>query len=75
MIVLEIAPNANCEPVEMRIFHDLESPRVITQVRLERTPGKPQWYAVTGWQQDGTPCPAQASCRSALCHTRFFTMP
>lgn len=59
-MIIEIAPNANCEPVEMRVFHDLEPPRVITQVRLERTPGKPQWYAVTGWQQDGTPCPVQA---------------
>ena len=60
MIVIEIAPNANCEPVEMRVFHDLEPPRVVTQVRLERTAGKPQWCAVTGWQGDATPCPAQA---------------
>ncbi len=59
-MVIEIAPNPNCDPVEMRVFHDLEPPRPVTQVRLERTPGEPQWYAVTGWQADASPCPAQA---------------
>ena len=60
MVVIEIAPNPNCEPVEMRVFNDLEPPRVVTQVRLERTPGQPQWCAVTGWQADATSCPVQA---------------
>jgi hypothetical protein len=60
VIVIEIAPNPNCDPVDTRIFNDLEPPRVVTQVRLERTPGQSQWYAVTGWHQHGTLCPAQA---------------
>ena len=53
MLVLEIAPNANCDAVEMRVFHDLEPPRPVTHVHLEHEPGHPQWYALTGWTQIG----------------------
>ncbi len=42
----------------MRVFHDLEPPRPVTQVRLERRPGELEWCHVTGWTVDGTPCPA-----------------
>lgn len=59
MLVIEIPPNANCEPVELRVFHDLEPPRPVTHVRLERPEGgSAPWYAVTGWTASGAPCPA-----------------
>ena len=60
MILLEIPPNPNCEAVEQRIFNDVEPPMPVTQVRLEREPGLPHWYAVTGWTLHNTPCPATA---------------
>ena len=62
MLVIEIAPNLNCEPVELRVFHDLEPPRPITQVCLEAVAGGggPQWYAITGWTTAGTTCLALA---------------
>ena len=60
MITLEVEPNANCEPVELRVFEDLEPPRRVTHVRLERTPGRPEWHALVGWTSAGTACPAFA---------------
>ncbi len=60
MIVIEIPPNPNCEAVELRVFHDLEPPRPIRQVRLERSPGAPAWHDVVGWTLAGVACPAQA---------------
>lgn len=60
MLVLEIAENPNCEAVDMRVFHDLEPPRPASQVRLERQPGQPRWYAVMGWNLDHTTTPATA---------------
>ena len=60
MLVLEIPENPNCEAVEMRVFHDLEPPRPIRQVRFERETGRPLWYAVTGWNLDGTTTSALA---------------
>ena len=57
MIAIEIPPNPNCEAVELRIFHDLEPPRVVSRVRLERH-GSPQWCRVTGWTLQGDRCPA-----------------
>ena len=44
----------------MRVFHDLEPPRPVSRVRLERGGGEPQWYAVTGWTATHAPCPALA---------------
>ena len=58
MIVVEIEPNPNCDPVDMRVFHDLEPPRRVTHVRLERIPGQAKWYEVVGWMQQAAPCPA-----------------
>ncbi|OGX31593.1 MAG: hypothetical protein A3I71_01075 [Omnitrophica WOR_2 bacterium RIFCSPLOWO2_02_FULL_63_16] len=60
MMVIEIPPNPNCEAVEMRIFHDLEGPRQISQIRLEREPGTPAWCLVTGWTLEHAPCEAVA---------------
>ena len=60
LITLEIAPNPNCEAVELRVFHDLDPSRPVGYVRVERSGGAPQWYRVTGWTQEGTPTPAQA---------------
>ena len=57
MIAVEIPPNPNCEAVELRLFHDLEPPRVVSQVRLEHH-GSPQWCQVTGWTLQGSSCPA-----------------
>ena len=58
MILIEIPANPNCEPVEMRVFHDVEPPRPVGQVRLERQIGHPEWYAVIGWTASKGPCPA-----------------
>ena len=58
MVSIEIADNPNCAPVDLRVFHDLEPPHPAAQVRLERHPGAPEWYALTGWTAEGHPCPA-----------------
>ena len=58
MVLIDIADNPNCTPVELRVFHDLEPPRSVSQVRLERRPGAVGWYAVTGWTAANCPCPA-----------------
>ncbi len=55
MLVLEIPPNPNCEAVELRVFHALEPPRPVSQIRLEREPGKPEWCEVVGWSLANTP--------------------
>ena len=60
MIALEVTPNANCEPVDLRVFEDLAPPRRVTQVRLERVTGQPRWHAVVGWSTKGQPCDAVA---------------
>ena len=62
MLTLEIAPNPNCDAVELRVFHELEPPRVVSRIRLERPgeEGTPHWCVVTGWTVDGAPCPALA---------------
>ncbi|MBI4342187.1 MAG: hypothetical protein HY599_02330 [Candidatus Omnitrophica bacterium] len=60
MIVIEIADNPNCSPVDLRVFHDLDAPQAVGAVRLERQTGVPAWYAVTGWTAAGTSCPAYA---------------
>ena len=44
----------------MRLFHDLELPRPISHVRLEREPGTPQWCEVAGWSLTNTPGPVWA---------------
>ena len=58
MPVISIPANPNCPAVEMRLFHDLEPPRPVRQVRLERRPGRPEWCEVTGWTSGGASCPA-----------------
>lgn len=61
MVIIEVLPNPNCEPEELRVFNDVEAPRTVLQVCLERAPGEPaEWYDVTGWTSSGAPCPAQA---------------
>lgn len=60
MIVIEIPPNPNCEPVELRVFHDLEPPRPVAQVLVERTAQPSHWCLVTGWTQANEAVPAQA---------------
>ena len=58
MITLEILDNPNCPSVDLRIFHDVESPQPVAQVRVSRDGQASQWYDVTGWSQAGGPCPA-----------------
>lgn len=59
MITIEIPENPNCAAVDLRVFHDLEPPRPVSQVHLEQLPGRqPAWYEVTGWTLEGTTCPA-----------------
>ena len=60
MVVIDIPQNPNCEAVEMRVFHDLELPRQILQIRFEREPDNPQWYEIVGWTSANTPAPAWA---------------
>ncbi len=57
-MIVEIEPNPNCPAVDTRVFHDLEPPRRVACVRLEREAGTTAWYEVTGWTQTGAPCPA-----------------
>ena len=69
MVALEVSANPNCEPMDLRVFEDLEAPRRVTHVRLappighrqagrEHVPGMAAWYEVTGWSADGAPGPA-----------------
>ena len=58
MLILEIPDNPNCEPVDLRVFEDLDAPRRVTHVRLEREPGRPVWHEVVGWTADGSRRPA-----------------
>ena len=60
MVPIEIPSNPNCEAVEMRVFHALEPPRQLLQIRLEREPGNPQWCEIVGWTLANTPAPAWA---------------
>ena len=62
MVVVEINPNPNCEAVDLRVFHDVEAPRTVRQVCLQRVNEPPAWYEVTGWTLNNRPCPAIA-CR------------
>ena len=58
MRIIEIPDNPNCDPVELRVFNDLEPPHPVVQVRFERQPEAAAWYEVTGWTTSGAPCPA-----------------
>ena len=58
MVIVEILENLNCAAVDARVFHDLETPRRVSQVRLARQEGAVCWHDVTGWTTAGTPCPA-----------------
>ena len=60
MVVIEIAPNPNCEPVDMRIFHNVESPQTVRRLLVAPPGGSAAWHDVTGWTAEGTPCPALA---------------
>ena len=61
MLVIDIPANPNCSSVDLRIFHDLEPPRPVDQVRLALDgTGAGQWYAVTGWTSAGASIPALA---------------
>jgi hypothetical protein len=59
MVTIEIADNPNCPSMDLRVFHALAAACPVRQVRLEREPGHPAWYDVTGWTVAGVPCPAQ----------------
>ena len=60
MVIIEVPSNENCEAVDLRVYHDLEPAWPVSALYLEREPGKPVWYQVTGWTLEGTACPAQA---------------
>lgn len=61
MLAIDIPPNPNCSSVDLRVFHDLEPPRPVDQVRLVPDGAEAaQWYAVTGWSSAGTGVPALA---------------
>lgn len=58
MVIIEVSPNANCEAADLRVFNDVEAPRPVTQVCLERQSGQPEWFEITGWNAAQAPCPA-----------------
>ena len=60
MVVIEIAPNSNCEPVDMRVFHAVETPRAVHALYVGRDGAAPEWHDVTGWTLENRPCPALA---------------
>lgn len=60
MVIIEVEPNSNCEASDLRVFNDVEAPRPVAKVCLEREPGKPEWYDVTGWTATGKPVAALA---------------
>ncbi|MBI4341049.1 MAG: hypothetical protein HY598_02060 [Candidatus Omnitrophica bacterium] len=62
MVVVEIPSNSNCDPVDLRVFHDVDARRVVRQVCLQRVAEPPAWYDLTGWTLGNRPCPAVA-CR------------
>ena len=57
MVLIDIPDNPNCAGTE-RVFHELEGPRAVAQVRVERSAGGARWYEVTGWSPDSRPVPA-----------------
>jgi hypothetical protein len=62
MIVVEIPPNPNCDPVDMRIFNAVDGgPRPVRALCVARAGGVPAWHDVIGWTAEGQPCPAQAA--------------
>ncbi len=60
MVVIEIPSNPNCDAVELRVFHDVEPPREIRQVRMGRDGKDSHWCDVTGWTLEGRVAPARA---------------
>ncbi|MBI2093780.1 MAG: hypothetical protein HYT88_03550 [Candidatus Omnitrophica bacterium] len=58
MVVIEIPENHNCAVLELRVFHDVEPPRRVAQVRLQRGSQQMNWYDVTGWMLQDTPAEA-----------------
>ena len=60
MLILEIPDNPNCEPVDLRIFNDVEGPRRVRELCVAPFGQQPSWHEVTGWTAEGTPCPALA---------------
>ena len=62
MVIVEVPPNPNCEPTDLRVFHDVEAPRAVRQVCLQRVNEPPAWYDVIGWTLENAPCQAVA-CR------------
>ena len=60
MVLIEIPPNPNCEPVDMRIFNDVEGPRCVHKLCVAPAGQQPSWHEVTGWTAEGVPCPALA---------------
>ncbi len=60
MVVIEIPPNANCEPVDMRLFNDVEGPSRVRQLYVAPDGGSPAWHEITGWTVEGLICPALA---------------
>ena len=64
MILVEVLPNPNCDPVDQRVFVNSCEPSPVKRVRLS-PPGTanapPNWYEITGWTADGKPVAAQAA--------------
>lgn len=59
MVVIEVEENANCEPMDMRVFHDLEPAKALLKVRLEKQLGEYGWYEVVSWDKHHKPGPAR----------------
>lgn len=61
MVILEIPDNPNCEPVDLRVFEDLDAPRRVTHVRLAPPIGSPPAGLA---REPGLPRPSEADRRA-----------
>ena len=59
MVVIDVPPNPNCEPADLRLFNDVEAPRAVRELCIAPPGGQPPaWHELTGWTAENTPCPA-----------------
>ena len=57
-IFLDVEAGDNCPYSMQLVFSGLEDPRPVRQVRLYLTSLQGDLYDVTGWDNEGEPCPA-----------------
>ena len=58
-ILVQIPENPNCQAVDGQVFQCRAPARTVTHVRMEQD-GRNDWWAITGIDATGIPCPATA---------------